>query len=300
MVSMNPAIEMSKVFKGLSLIDETFDAKFLPNYHLFIQLGKDGLVCCVMDTLRNKFIAFENYTFQSIHNSEAFSESIQQLIKEDNLLSRSARAKNVKLMWVGNKSTIIPNALFDPLNKENYLKFNHTLAADEIAAVDNLKMSDAKNIYALPSGVEKTLKNVFRNISLHHYSTPLIENLLSKYKNESTKKMVVHVQVDHFEIIVTEGKTLLFYNTFSYQTSEDFIYYVLFVAEQLKLNPEQMDLTLIGEIDKDSALYLMLYKYVRNVKFGERTNDCEYSYKFDNLPKHYYYNLFNLNFLANY
>lgn len=287
-----------KVFKGLSLIDETFDVKFLPNYHLFIQLGKEGLTCSVLDSMRNKFIAFENYTFHPFHNYNALAEGIQQLVKEDNLVSKCIRAKIIKLIWVENKSTIIPNALFESTNKDAYLKFNHLFENDMVISDDSLNIPDAKNIYAIPSIIDKTLKNIFGNISIHHYSTPLIESLLSNHKNEAGKKIFVHVQVDHLEIIVAEGKKLLFYNSFSYQTGEDFIYYVLFVAEQLKLNPGQMYLTVVGEVDKDSALYLMLFKYVHEVKFGERPAEHEYSYKLDTLPRHYYYNLFSLNILA--
>jgi hypothetical protein len=49
--------------------------------------------------------------------------------------------------------------------------------------------------------------------------------------------MTVHFSEGHFEIIIQNQK-LLFFNSFDYQTPEDFIYYVLFTAEQLSLNPE--------------------------------------------------------------
>jgi len=289
----------TNIFKGLSLIDETFDAKQLPNYRLLLQLGLDGLCCCVLDSARNKFVAFENYTFQEIYDYESLCDNLQSFIKDDNLFSRCVRIKNVELIWVNGKSTFIPNALFDEGNKENYLKFNHTLEKDEAVAIDTLKIIDARNLYTLPSCVDKTLKSIFKTISIHHYSSSLVESLLGRNKNEKGKKIFVHVQVDHLEVIVSEGKNLIFYNTFKYQSSEDFIYYVLFVAEQLKLNPEDMELILMGEVEKDSAIYLMLYKYVRNIKFGERPDGFEYSYKFDSLPKHFYYNLFSQSILAN-
>jgi len=298
---MNSTTETkSNVFKGLSLIDETLDIKHLPDYSLLIQLGLDALLCCILDHVRNKFIAFENYTFQGVHNYKILCEKLQLLVKSDNLLSSCSRAKNVTLIWVNNKNTFIPNVLFDAGNKENYLKFNHTLEEDETVVIDNLKMLDAKNLYALPACLDITLKSLYKSISIHHYSSSLVENLLSKHKNDSEKKLFVHVQADHLEVIVTEGKNLIFYNTFNYQTSEDFVYYVLFVTEQLKLNPEKTELTLLGEVEKDSAIYLTLYKYVRTIRFGERSEDFEYSYKLDQLPPNFYYNLFSQSTLANY
>ena len=50
------------------------------------------------------------------------------------------------------------------------------------------------------------------------------------------------------------------------QTLLDFIYYILFVAEQLQLNPEQFSLELLGDITEESALFLIAYKYIRNTK----------------------------------
>ena len=50
----------------------------------------------------------------------------------------------------------------------------------------------------------------------------------------------------HFEIIVIANKKLQLYNTFQFTSKEDFIYYVLFTAEQLKLNPEKFELLLLG------------------------------------------------------
>jgi hypothetical protein len=289
----------SKIFKSLSLIDETFDVKALPNYHLFIQLAINGLSCCVFDIVRKKFIAFENYTFQGIHENEILSESIQQLVKEDNLLSKCVRAKHTLLIWVNNKSTFIPNALYDPANKETYLKFNHDFNKNETILVDSLKLLEAKNLYTLPLNIEKSLKGIFLNVTIHHYSSSLVESLLSRYGHEYGKRIFVHVQVDHLEVVVIEGKNLLFYNSFRYQTSEDFVYYVLFVADQLKMSPENMELVWMGEAEKDSAIYLLLYKYVRNIKFCGRKEGVEYSYKFDNMPPHFYYNLFNQDILAN-
>jgi len=38
-------------------------------------------------------------------------------------------------------------------------------------------------------------------------------------------------------------------------------------------------------------------KYVKDVQFGSRPENINYSLKFEEVPKHYYYNLFNHFFL---
>ena len=86
----------------------------------------------------------------------------------------------------------------------------------------------------------------------------------------------------------------MYYNAFKYKTKEDFIYYLIFVLDQLKLNPEEIELVLSGLIDKNSKLFEMVYKYVRNITFPPLDASYNYSYIFNDIPSHQYSNLLNL------
>jgi hypothetical protein len=50
--------------------------------------------------------------------------------------------------------------------------------------------------------------------------------------------MTVHFSEGHFENYCYPKSEVVIFNSFDYQTPEDFIYYVLFTAEQLSLNPK--------------------------------------------------------------
>ena len=82
--------------------------------------------------------------------------------------------------------------------------------------------------------------------------------------------MFVHLLDSHFEIIIVQNQQLLLYNSFDYKTPEDFIYYLLFTAEQLQLNPENFKLELLGSIAEEDEFYKIAYKYVRNVTLMEQ------------------------------
>jgi hypothetical protein len=109
----------------------------------------------------------------------------------------------------------------------------------------------------------------------------LISNVLQIEKNAKAQKVYVNVSRDHFEIIVIENAKLMLYNTFKHQTKEDFIYFILFTAEQLNLNPETIELVFIGDITKDNDLYKIAYKYIRQISFGKRYDN----YKYEIQPK---------------
>ena len=279
----------NKISKGISCIDETLNASDSQHCLLFLQAGLDGFAFCVVDGRNNKYMGLETYTFQNTYNYQALCENIKTIIAENKYLLHEF--KKVQLALVNNKSTLIPVPIFEPGHKQDYIKFNYELNQDERIETDNLKNLDVINLYALPLCLEETMKKLFVNIEFIHHSTSLLENLLLNYKNQNDKKVFVHIQLSHFEITVLEGKNLIFYNSFRHQTSEDFLYYLLFVCEQLKLNPETLQLILIGEVDRNSAIYNILQKYVRHIKFAARNDNFEYSYKFNEIPKHFYYNL---------
>lgn len=77
--------------------------------------------------------------------------------------------------------------------------------------------------------------------------------------------MFVHISPKQFEIVVIQNQKLHLYNAYDYKTPEDFLYYILFTAEQLYLNPEHFKLELLGKIMEDDALHTIAYKYIRNV-----------------------------------
>ena len=85
--------------------------------------------------------------------------------------------------------------------------------------------------------------------------------------------MYVNIRSDRFEIVILKNKELILFNSFEYKTEEDFVYYILFTAEQILLNPETFPLMLMGKINKNNNLYNAIYTYVRKVSiYNQETN----------------------------
>jgi hypothetical protein len=129
------------------------------------------------------------------------------------------------------------------------------------------------NVYVPYVNINNHLYERFGEFVFKHFSTILIESILALEKHSLTPKMYVNVSDTHFEIIIVENNKLKLYNTFDYHTKEDFIYYILFTAEQLQLNPEEFELVLTGQIGVTDAIYEIAYKYVRNVEIVAHKNN---------------------------
>ncbi|MGZ4034946.1 MAG: DUF3822 family protein [Bacteroidia bacterium] len=281
----------NKIIPVNSYVDEAFDASRTSGFQLILQIGLSSLEIAVNDKSQNKYIALEKYNFQNSYNFDAVADLLEIIFKESKLLDH--KYQSVFCFIVNSLSTLVPNALYEDSRKKLYLKFNTSLEGDELVATDEIKNLDAQNIFAVPFSIKSKLDYQYKNITYHHSSSALINSLVAINKNQTGKKLYAHIQATHFETIVIDGKNLLFYNTFNHHTAEDFIYYLLFVCEQLQLNPEKIELIFLGEIERNSTIYAAAQKYIRNIKFGERTDGADYSYQLQTLPKHYYYTLFN-------
>lgn len=281
----------NKIIPLTAFIDEAFDKTKTSGYQLIVQVGFDGVQLAVKEIQKNKFIALENYQFKEVFSFDIIADLWNVLAGESKLIL--PKYKQVACIMVNNHSTIVPAPLFDTTKKAEYLQFNSSIEKSDWIGVDDVKNLDAKNIFAVPLILKEKLDSQFSGITYHHCSTVLLESLLVQNKNQASKKIFVHIHPSRFEAIVLEGKKLLFYNAFQFLTPEDFIYYLLFIYEQLQMNPETQEAVFIGDVEKNSELFNLALRYIRTVKMGERTDTADYSYQLQTLPRHSFFTVFN-------
>ncbi|AOW19560.1 DUF3822 family protein [Urechidicola croceus] len=242
------------------------------NKHLSILLRSDGFSFCVLDKTTEKYSDVHN-----IYSNEKFVTPQMQLeFIEDkfikNKILRNAKFQSVNVTHCNSLSTFVPEPFFNVENLASYLKYNIKVLSNDFIAYDTIENTEIVNVYVPFVHINNFLFDKFGSFEYKHSSSVLVETLLKKYTNSDKTHFFVNVENDEFQIIVLKRKKLEFYNSFNFKTKEDFIYYILFTAEQLNLNPEEFQLTLIGEIEKESELYSIVFQYVRSVDFIEYKN----------------------------
>ena len=282
--------------KLTSFIDEAFVPTNVNYYTLHLQISLASILATVIDKSKNKFIAFEHYTFQHCFNYEILANGLEPIINQSKLLHQ--KYKTINCILVNNLSTLVPEALYDEDRKKLFLKFNHFLQGDEMVYDNKLRNADIRCVFALPFLLKSKLEMTYNLASFYYYhsSTCLIDTLQMDSKNQAGKRLYVNVENKHLEVIVIENISLVYYNSFNYFSAEDFLYYLLFVCEQLHLNPETQQLFLLGEIERNSSLFSLIQKYIRTVTFLNRFSSVEYSYQLQTLPIHSYFSLFTNNY----
>lgn len=283
--------------------DPGFDQHRFYEYELSIRLAADALSYCVRDAGTNKYLHLQAF--------DLADPSRKPYIPGEHVhadISRLTRLLEDDLKWLANpfsktylvveqgKSTLMPEALFIEQEKGTIFDFNIAGGphrADELKH-DHIRNAGAFVIYYLPASMAQLFSQFFPAASTRHFSGIFIELLLRKFRNRDNNNILyVNAAASHLDIMRIRDKKLDYFNSFVYNTAEDFMYYLVFVVEQLSLNPETVEIVVMGEMEKHSALSDIMHKYIRNIRFIERNDEYRYSFVFDQLPGHYYYNLLN-------
>ena len=246
--------------------NNSLDFKNLEENHLSIQLSLDGFSFCVYNKFSNNIAVFAKYEFTNTTPTPyEHLNLVKQLFSQEKTLN--IKYKSVSVTHFNNLITQVPLPFFDKNNLKYYLQNTIKVLDNDYITFDEIDNSEIVNVYIPFVNINNFLIDTYGSFIFKHSSTVLIETLLKVYKNFNEDYYFINVSNFNFEIVVLKNKKLELYNYFSFKTKEDFIYYILFTAEQLNLNPEEFKLILLGDIEKESELYKILYQYIRNIKF---------------------------------
>jgi len=229
---------------------------------LSIQLSLDGFSFCITDVFSETILALYHYPFKA-PTPEVLLAEIKTIFESSALLKNEF--KSVNICHENNLSTLIPNSLFDKDNLAAYLGYAVKTLKNDYYTYDTIETLEAVNVYIPFVNVNNYFIDTFGSFNYNHFSSLLIKHLITFSPKTENPQVFVCIAKSHFEIVVIKNQQLLLYNSFVYQTKEDFIYYLLFVAEQLKLNTETFKLCLLGNISTKDSLFAIAYKYVKDV-----------------------------------
>jgi hypothetical protein len=274
-----------------AFVDETLDLNLTLSYKLSIQVSLSGLSFCILDPVRNKFIALSHKNFEKDLLLDDLQNTIENYIDHNEFLSKEY--KSVKIIWQSFKGTLIPVNYFDDKNLKKHFELIHKMDDLDEIHYKKLKYSDSYSVYAVPNQLTGFLSRKYKAAQFYNQQIPFIDTILFKHHSES-KKVFVNINDDFIDIAISQKGKLLFYNAFNFKSDNDILYFVVNVYEQQNLNTEHSELVISGIKDKKSEFYTMLKEFIAVVKFEKQPDEFTYSYTFSKIPEHTFTNLYNL------
>ncbi|MDH3699394.1 MAG: DUF3822 family protein [Flavobacteriaceae bacterium] len=240
-------------------------------HKLSIQVSLNGLSFCILDTISNSIVLSKQIAFKKDLSPYEIQRELKELLREYRVTDYGY--SDVVVIHRNTLFSLVPKSLFDENELANYMKFNIKILANDMMAYDEIDLPELVNVYVPFMNINNYVYDLFGEFDFLHNGTVLIQALLQSHSDSKSPVCYVHVADDQMDITVLEHKKLKFYNSFYFDTKEDFIYYLLFTLEQLGLDPAQVGVRLFGSVKEGDELYDICYEYVSNTGLFYPSNE---------------------------
>jgi hypothetical protein len=243
----------------------TNNIKKLINLELSIQVSLNGLSFCTLNSVEKEIIHFKKIRFSQQLDPLKILAEIEQTFESDKTL---AKANQVKLIFDNALYSFVPAGIFKEENSSDFLKFNTKILKTDFISHEEIGTTGIINVYIPYTNIINFFFEKFGEFEYQHHNTVLVKNLLDLPKVERPQ-IFAHIKNNQFDLVVIENGELILCNSFSFSEKEDFLYYILFTAEQLNLDPNRFRLILLGRINKASPLFQIAFDYIKHIELFE-------------------------------
>lgn len=241
--------------------------------NLYLQVSNTEIQYCIKDTLRNKIEVLNYFTIDNLMLPSFSENNLKDSFKKIDELQ--FEFDEIVVLHQNNWVTFVPEALFDPNFLGSYLQYTTAVFETDYFTHDFLENYEMHCVYMPFVNINNFIVDKYGSFPFKHSATILVKKILDFSKNMEFPQLFISINQTNFKVIVVKNQKLLFYNVFEYKTETDFIYHVLFTLEQLEINPETIQTNLLGNLNKESDLYKITYKYIRNVNLYSDNNNLE-------------------------
>ena len=263
------------------------NSKCKDNYILTIQHSLDGLSFVIFDTEEQKFLSLKHYHLNE--SNVPLSILITELQEKEQWNINDF--KSVKIIIDNNLNTFVPKEYYQKELESDYLSMLNIKS--ETQTMSDLISNDIYNIYPVSPDIDNVLK-MSDKIKIYHASSIKIDSLIKEFSERiQGTRAFVNVKNNSYELTIINDTKLIFHNYFNFNTKEDFLYFILFTFEQLKIDNETIPLYFMGLIEEKSVIVELCSRYIRNIRFFNRNNNHNYINELDSIPYYYYYILYS-------
>lgn len=278
---------MKKVF----VKDKNLENYDYNNLKLSILITQDGLSYSLLSVNESKYLALVSIVFVEKKN---YLEEISEFFKTEDLFN--AQCGETVVFISDNRQTLVPDVLFDK-NKLNEI-WGLNFIPDSNIKINFSCLPKSSNCIIFPVRYDLIvlLDSILKDYILLPSSFSFIESNFTRCKlSDEIQKNKIFVQVfeDYLDILLISDSRIKLFNSFTYRTFNDVLYFIVNVIEQLKLTPENCEVIFSGFIETDNISVINLRKFIPQVYFESQNVDFKYFFKFQEIAPHYFFNFLN-------
>ncbi|MGB1971058.1 MAG: DUF3822 family protein [Flavobacteriaceae bacterium] len=198
---------------------------------LSILIHKDGFSFCTQT----------QHHFFSVEKDFPSAEALQSWMSYHQL-----DQSELQIIFCDSPAVTVPLSLFDESQPEHYIKSAISIQKDSHLVSKILNSTQQVVVFPVLAPFNDLLLSLFKTVPSSHIVAELLPALSAHSFGKGKKNMFIHLRKDTFDLFLYQGGQLLLQNSFPHKNSDDFLYYLFYVAEQFYLKPDQFDLYFLG------------------------------------------------------
>lgn len=248
--------------QNIYYIDNEFRKEYTTQYILSIRYSTDGLSFCIHDS-SHKLLAF---TFQpyNLDTKDAVIAKVKKTIVDEELLNLTY--KKTYILTCEKEKTLIPAHIFNKNYVPDIFRLCVSPQKNDTLLYRKLKVMESYIVEALPRSFVTFLSTRYPSLCIVNSAYPFIVNSLSN-KLFNTHHLFIDIQEHHFDILLTKSNDVLLFNSFTYASVADIVYYTLNCLKSCNISKDNLQTTISGNLVNDPKLSATLNNYIRNITF---------------------------------
>lgn len=275
-----------------SIISPRFDVNLISRYKLVVKIYRHLLCTSVFDTDNHCCITYEQFRIEGATVKEKI-RFLTNLWSAHQFLGASFW-RGVILLTAEKEVSYVPLLFAEPEDASTYLNFNGCNLEEKKTHYHKIWGTGIACFHAIPQPLEQWITQTYTTSELlfyHSASAFLKEASLLASQNTSTK-IYACIFDDNLIIAVIDNGQVRFVNLFTFRTPSDLIYYLLLVAEEHRLKPEEESLHWWGDFENNSPLADIARTYFKEVIFGEPPTGLTFADELDETIKKHNFDIF--------
>jgi Protein of unknown function (DUF3822) len=201
---------------------------------------------------------------------------------------------SVKIIFDTAYFSLIPSELYEEENKKELLSFlvdipnNYTLITEKVESIN------AVAIFAVPQITYDEFKKQYPQATFSHSIISFLKATKTLYKKIlKGKTLFIDVNTECFNVLCYNDEKLQLANAYSFENENDITYQLVNMMKQFDMDTMRDQVFISGGIEKQSAVYQKLAKYIKNISLVNRPDMFKYSSFFNEMPQQQHFVLFS-------
>ena len=241
-------------------IDSNFIKENSSQYILSIRYATDGLSFCVHDP-NNKLLVFFYQPF-NLEGADAVIARVKKIIVDDELLNLKYR--KVYILPCTKEKMLLPAHAFNKNTLSDLYRLCLQPEKNDTLLYRKIKIMESYIVEALPRSFVTFLTTHYQSLCIVNSAYPFIINSLSNILF-NTNHLFIDIHDQYFDLLLTRSNDILLFNSFTYGSVSDLIYYALNCLQQCNVGKDNLQTTISGNLVNDPILLDTLSNYIPNI-----------------------------------